>query len=125
MKLTMSLFISTQRTTSSLGRRPRRSRRSRLAPLGRRRGPRHVAEALGVPTVVIMGPTDPRFTESNLDRSTVLRVEDLDCSPCHLTTCPLTHHRCMTWIEPDQVMAAAADLLERFPPESALTSEDE
>ena len=86
-------------------------------------GPRHYGVALGVPTVVIMGPTDPRFTESNLDRSTVLRVEDLDCSPCHLKTCPLTHHRCMTWIEPDQVMAAAADLLARFPP--AVTSEDE
>ncbi|MHC4861923.1 MAG: glycosyltransferase family 9 protein, partial [Planctomycetota bacterium] len=61
----------------------------------------------------------PRYTESNLDKTTVLRVEDLECSPCHLKTCPLTHHRCMTWIEPDQVVEAAADLLRRFPPPPA------
>jgi heptosyltransferase-2 len=80
-------------------------------------GPRHFAVAFDVPVVVIMGPTDPRYTETNLDRTTVIRVEDLECSPCHLKTCPLTHHRCMTWIEPDQVVSAAADLLRRFPPD--------
>jgi heptosyltransferase-2 len=79
-------------------------------------GPRHYAVAMGIPVVVLMGPTDPRYTQSSLEKTTVLRVEDLECSPCHLKNCPLAHRHCMTLIDPDQVMAACADLLERFPP---------
>lgn len=79
-------------------------------------GPRHYAVAMDVPVVVLMGPTDPRYTQSSLDKTRVLRVDDLDCSPCHLKSCPLTHHHCMALIDTDQVMAACADLLEQFPP---------
>jgi heptosyltransferase-2 len=80
-------------------------------------GPRHYAVAFGVPVVVVMGPTDPRFTESNLERTTVVRKTDVECAPCHLKTCPLTHHGCMEWIQADEVIAAAEELLRRFPPE--------
>jgi heptosyltransferase-2 len=52
-------------------------------------GPRHVAEALGVPTVVWMGPTDPRWSEGG--PATVLRNEELACLGCHLTACPIGH----------------------------------
>lgn len=79
-------------------------------------GPRHYAVALGIPAVVLMGPTDPRYTASTLDRTTVLRVEDLECSPCHLKRCPLVHHACMTNIEPEQVLEACEALIARFPP---------
>ncbi|MCU0726899.1 MAG: lipopolysaccharide heptosyltransferase II [Planctomycetes bacterium] len=79
-------------------------------------GPRHYAVAFGVPVVVVMGPTDPRYTESNLDRTIVVRKTDVECAPCHLKTCPLTHHGCMEWIEADEVFAAAEELLRRFPP---------
>jgi lipopolysaccharide heptosyltransferase II len=79
-------------------------------------GPRHYAVAMGVPVVVLMGPTDPRYTQSSLDRTTVLRVDDLECSPCHLKSCPLTHRHCMTLIEVDEVVAACNDLIDRFPP---------
>jgi heptosyltransferase-2 len=72
-------------------------------------GPRHYAVALDVPAVVIMGPTDPRYTASNLDRTVVIR-KDLDCSPCHKKVCPLDH-QCMTQITPDEVFAAARKLL--------------
>ncbi len=78
-------------------------------------GPRHYAVAMDVPVVVLMGPTDPRYTRSSLEKTTVLRVDDLDCSPCHRKVCPLTHRHCMTLIEPDRVVAACAELLERFP----------
>ncbi len=79
-------------------------------------GPRHYAVALGVPVVVIMGPTDPRYTESNVDRTVVVRKDDLECAPCHRPQCPLTHHGCMEWIGVDEVYAACEDLLRRFPP---------
>jgi heptosyltransferase-2 len=72
-------------------------------------GPRHYAVALDVPAVVIMGPTDPRYTSSNLDKTIVLR-ENLDCSPCHKKICPIDH-RCMTQIAPEMVFEAGKKLL--------------
>jgi heptosyltransferase-2 len=77
--------------------------------LGNDTGPRHIAVANGVPTVVVMGPTDPRHTAHLLERQRVLR-EDVACSPCHLKVCPIDH-RCMTRLRPERVAAAAAELL--------------
>jgi heptosyltransferase-2 len=71
-------------------------------------GPRHYAVAFDVPVVVIMGPTDPRYTDSNTERTVVVRRE-LPCSPCHLKTCP-GDHACMKLIEPPEVLAAAEKL---------------
>ena len=73
-------------------------------------GPRHYAVAFHVPVVVIMGPTDPRYTSANLERTTVIRKE-LDCSPCHKKVCP-TDHRCMKDITPQMVFEAGKRLLE-------------
>jgi heptosyltransferase-2 len=71
-------------------------------------GPRHYAVALGVPVVVIMGPTDPRYTQANMDNTIVLRHE-LDCAPCHQKSCP-ENHECMTAITPEAVLDAAETL---------------
>ncbi|MCI0651327.1 MAG: glycosyltransferase family 9 protein [Planctomycetes bacterium] len=73
-------------------------------------GPRHIAIAVGTPAVVLMGPTDPRYTNSHLGATIVLR-RDVPCGPCHLKVCPIDH-RCMRWIGPDEVLAAARTLLE-------------
>ena len=72
-------------------------------------GPRHYAVALDIPVVVIMGPTDPRYTASNLDHTIVIRKE-LDCSPCHKKVCP-REHQCMTEITAAEVFIAAKKLL--------------
>jgi heptosyltransferase-2 len=72
-------------------------------------GPRHLAVALGRPQVVLMGPTDPRHTDHWLELQRVLR-EPVECSPCHLKTCPIDH-RCMVRLAPERVVAAAAELL--------------
>jgi len=82
-------------------------------------GPRHYGVAFDLPIVALLGPTDPRYSSSNLEKTIVLRVEDLECSPCHLKTCPLTHHGCMSWIETEQVTEACEELLRRFPPPPA------
>ena len=74
-------------------------------------GPRHYAVALNVPVVVIMGPTDPRYTNANLDRTVVVRKE-LECSPCHKKVCP-RGHECMKGIQPNEVFAAAEQLLRK------------
>ncbi|UCE84595.1 MAG: lipopolysaccharide heptosyltransferase II [Deltaproteobacteria bacterium] len=72
-------------------------------------GPRHIAVALSRPVVVVMGPTDPRHTAHHLERQRVLR-EDVECSPCHLKTCPIDH-RCMTRLRPERAVRAALELL--------------
>ena len=72
-------------------------------------GPRHYAVALGIPVVVIMGPTNPDYTATNLDRTTVIRKE-MDCSPCHKKVCP-REHQCMTEITAAEVFTAAKKLL--------------
>lgn len=77
-------------------------------------GPRQFAVALGVPAVVVMGPTDPRYTTHHLELQRVLR-EDVECSPCGQKTCPIElpseFHRCMTRLEPARVVRAAEELL--------------
>ena len=65
-------------------------------------GPRHLGPAFGVPTVVLMGSTDPRFTNTNLSGSVVLR-EEVPCSPCQLKRCPIDH-RCMTRLSVARVL---------------------
>jgi heptosyltransferase-2 len=72
-------------------------------------GPRHYAVAFDVPVVVIMGPTDPRYTCTNLEHTIVIRKE-LDCSPCHKKVCP-RKHECMTQITAGEVFSAAKELL--------------
>jgi heptosyltransferase-2 len=66
-------------------------------------GPRHVAEALGVPTAVLMGPTDPRWTAGS--PGVVVRQEGLPCLGCHRRTCPIGHP-CMETLEPEAVASA-------------------
>ncbi len=74
-------------------------------------GPRAMAQAFSVPTVVLMGPTHPGWTDLNNERARVLRVE-VPCGPCHEKVCHLDH-ACMTGIGVDGVMEAALAALGR------------
>ena len=73
-------------------------------------GPRHYAVAFNIPVVVIMGPTDPRYTHANLEKTIILRRES-ECSPCHLKECTLDHN-CMSEISPEAVLQAGKQLLQ-------------
>jgi len=73
-------------------------------------GARHVATGLGIPAVVLMGPTHPGHTASNLERARVIREEGIECAPCHLKVCPIDH-RCMTRIDAERVAAVAEELM--------------
>ena len=72
-------------------------------------GTRHVAVALGVPTVVLMGPTHPGYTATPYESGEVIRA-DVDCAPCQRRRCP-TDHRCMLEITPQQVFRACVRAL--------------
>lgn len=94
-------------------------------------GPRHVAAGVGVPTVALIGPTDPRLGRSAPGRCVEMRLE-LACSPCGRGECPLMHHDCMRLIEADAVADAVLGLLrgggspgrgaEGSPPEAGATT---
>jgi heptosyltransferase-2 len=72
-------------------------------------GAAHVAAALGVPTVVVFGPTEHFATHPLSDGAEVVR-HPVDCSPCMLRDCPIDH-RCMTRVEVDDVYMTAQRLL--------------
>ncbi len=72
-------------------------------------GTAHVSAALGVPTVVVFGPTDHTSTRPFSDMAAVVRHQ-VECSPCMLRDCPIDH-RCMTRVEVDDVYRAAREMI--------------
>jgi len=71
-------------------------------------GPAHVSAALGTPTLVIFGPTNP-LTTYPFSRSAEMIRHPPDCAPCMLRDCPIDH-RCMTAISPTEVFQRALSL---------------
>lgn len=76
-------------------------------------GTSHVSAALGIPTVVVFGPTEHVSTRPLSRRAAVVRHQ-VECSPCMLRECPIDH-RCMTRVEVDDVYVAAQTLLANQP----------
>ena len=74
-------------------------------------GPAHIGAALGRPTIVIFGPTNPLTTRPFAPEAVVLRHPP-ECAPCMLRDCPIDH-RCMTAITIDEVFDRAHTLLKR------------
>jgi heptosyltransferase-2 len=62
---------------------------------------------------VLFGPTSLAKTNLNLERVRALAA-DVGCRPCYHRECP-TDHRCMTRLEPAQVIAAALPALRGGP----------
>jgi heptosyltransferase-1 len=81
-------------------------RRARLA-VGPDTGPLHLAAALGVPTVALYGPTDPRRNGPYGARHKALRPEDARTSHRHSAT----DHGAMSRIPAEQVAEAVRELL--------------
>jgi heptosyltransferase II len=76
-------------------------------------GPAHIAAALGRPTLVIFGPTNPLTTRPLSPVAEVVRYPP-DCAPCMLRDCPIDH-RCMTAITPADMFERAAKVLGKRP----------
>lgn len=74
-------------------------------------GPAHIGAALGRPTLVIFGPTNPLTTRPFSPVAEILRHPP-DCAPCMLRDCPIDH-RCMTAITVDEVFERSHALLKR------------
>jgi heptosyltransferase-1 len=75
-------------------------------------GVMHLGAAVRTPVVALFGPTDPSVTGPQGEGHEVIRVE-MECSPCFRSKCPIGR-KCMTAIQPEQVIAAAdARLMKR------------
>ena len=74
-------------------------------------GPAHIGAALGRPTIVIFGPTNPLTTRPFSPVGEILRHPP-DCAPCMLRDCPIDH-RCMTAITVDEVFEHSHAILKR------------
>src|ERR1044072_5098894 len=74
-------------------------------------GPAHIGAALGRPTIVIFGPTNPLTTRPFSPDAEILRHPP-DCAPCMLRDCPIDH-RCMTAITVEEVFERSHVLLKR------------
>ena len=72
-------------------------------------GAAHLSAALGVPTVVIFGPTEHFSTRPFSEKAIIVR-HDVECSPCMLRDCPIDQ-RCMTRVDVDEVYRAALTML--------------
>jgi heptosyltransferase-3 len=68
-------------------------------------GPMHIAASLGIPTLGIFGPTNPRQQGPYGDNHRWVRNEELDCLECSLTACPIGNI-CMTQLEVERVLDA-------------------
>lgn len=73
-------------------------------------GARHIAVAFGVPAVVIFGSTNTRYTDVNLEQTTIVSA-GVDCAPCQEKLCPTGTHQCMQAVTVEMVMEAADELL--------------
>jgi ADP-heptose:LPS heptosyltransferase len=81
--------------------------------VGNDSGPKHVAAALGVPTVTIYGPTHPATWHPPEGPHIALVADGLDCLFCNANRCPLPgdrHMRCMIDVTAERVVAASLSL---------------
>jgi len=73
-------------------------------------GPMHIASTSGVPIVGLYGPTLPVRSapwRASTWPSEAAEVDGLPCRPCDQRTCVPGDFRCLTWITPEHVAAAA------------------
>lgn len=74
----------------------------------------HAAAALGIPTVAVFGSTNPTTT-GPLGPSVAVVRHEVDCAPCKKAVCP-TDLKCLTSINPDEVVQTAMALLGELGP---------
>ncbi len=68
-------------------------------------GARHLAVSLGLPTVTVFGPTNPRgWSPADPLHPAVATGEA--CSPCDLKECPVAGHPCLEDLAADRVLEA-------------------
>jgi len=73
-------------------------------------GPRHLAAALGVPTLTVFGPTDPGGWNP-ASPAHVSVCHPVPCAPCNLRVCAVAGHPCLADLESGTVVASVKMML--------------
>jgi heptosyltransferase-2 len=73
-------------------------------------GPRHISAALNVPTVVLLGPMDERYTRYP-NNYTYQICKDIPCRPCNNKKCD-KNHECLKGISPEEVFLKFEEIIE-------------
>ncbi|HEY0847307.1 MAG TPA: lipopolysaccharide heptosyltransferase II [Noviherbaspirillum sp.] len=74
-------------------------------------GPAHLAAAVGTPVVDLYALTNPQHAPWQVASRVLFR--DVPCRYCYKSACPQGHHACLAGVPPEEVAAAARELLER------------
>lgn len=72
-------------------------------------GPMHIAAALGIPTLGIFGPTNPKAHGPYSTNSDYVIKEDLHCIICNKLVCPY-NHECMTQLPVEEVLRKVEEI---------------
>ncbi|MCS7280053.1 MAG: lipopolysaccharide heptosyltransferase II [Desulfobacterota bacterium] len=72
-------------------------------------GPRHIGSALGIPTIVLLGPMDETYT-TYFSPHTFVMKSPVPCSPCNKRICD-KEHECMRGIKPEDVFEKIEEIL--------------
>ena len=75
-------------------------------------GPRHISAALSVPTIVLLGPMDDRYTVYPNSFTHTIWREDMPCRPCNKKECD-KGHECLVEILPDEVLKTIGGIIEK------------
>ena len=74
-------------------------------------GPLHMAVAINIPTISIMGPTNKDRWMPVGEIHKVLRADDIPCIGCNLGYCEMKTHECMKSITSSMVLEAVGGVL--------------
>jgi lipopolysaccharide heptosyltransferase II len=76
-------------------------------------GPMHISAALGIPTLGIFGPTNPKAHGPYSPNSDYVIKEDLHCIICNKLECPYKHE-CMTQLPVEEILTKIARMEKLF-----------
>ena len=79
--------------------------------IGNDSGPSHIAQALGIPLVVIASGTNEYGKWGVWTRRARVLKYSVPCSPCHLKYCNVEGHPCMSKISTEAVVSAVRELI--------------
>jgi heptosyltransferase-2 len=79
--------------------------------IGNDSGPSHIAQALGIPAVVIASGTNEYARWGIWAKPSRILKHGVPCSPCHLRDCNVEGHPCMSEISVEEVYRAVQELL--------------
>lgn len=72
----------------------------------------HLANYLGVPTLVLFGAGDEQITSPVISsKLKIIRKQNLECAPCVSNTCALGHLNCLNQLEAGMIAKSFVELL--------------